>query len=121
MHGKLLFHILGLSTLCLISAVSLKAEEPPVDDEHRSGHASSIAPWARLSGSRHYSGGFLGGGAAWRGETRSEIQGTWGWDFHGLIGSKKIWLGWRNGRRDQGGQGAYKTDGPRIINRGHGH
>ncbi len=121
MHGKLLFHIFCLSTLCLIPAVSLEAEEPPVDHELRSGHASSIAPWARPSGSRHYSGGFLGGGAARRGEGRSESQGTWGWDFHGLLGGKKIWLGWWNGRRDQGGRGAYKTEGPHIINRGHDH
>jgi hypothetical protein len=35
------------------------------------------------------------------------------------MGGKKIWLGWWNGRRGQGGRGAYKTEGARIINHGH--
>ena len=119
MHGKLLFHTFGLIALCLVSCVSLQAADPPTNDEQRSGYASSIAPWAQRTGSRHYSGGFLGGGAARRGEDRSAIQGTWGWDFHGLLGRKNIWLGRWNGRREQGGRGAYKTEGPRLINHGH--
>jgi hypothetical protein len=119
MHGKLFFHVFCPIALCLGSAPSLQSADPPTNDEQRSGYASSIAPWAQRTVSRHYSGGFLGGGAARRGEDRREIQGTWGWDFHGLAAGKKIWLGWWNGRRDQGGRGAYKTDGPRLINRGH--
>ena len=119
MHEKLLIHVFCLLALCLVPGPSLQAENPPTNDQQRSGYASSIAPWARRTVSRHDSGGFVGGGAARRGEDRSEIQGTWGWDFHGLMGGKKIWLGWGNGRRDQGGRGAYKTEGPRIINHGH--
>jgi len=119
MLDKPLFYFLLLVTIAAFQGHKLEAADPPVNQEIRSGHSSSIAPWARPSGSRHYSGGFLGGGAARRGEGRSEIQGTWGWDFHGLMGGKKIWLGWFNGRKDQGGRGAYKTEGPRIINHGH--
>ena len=119
MFAKPLFYVPLLVTFTVMAGPKLEAADPPVDNEIRSGHASSIAPWAQAAVTRNYSGGFLGGGAARRGEGRNQIQGTWGWDFHGLMGGKKIWLGWWNGRREQGGRGAYKTEGPRLINHGH--
>ena len=119
MLEKPLFYVLFLVSIAVIPGYKLEAADPPENQEIRSGHSSSIAPWAQPAKTRHYSGGIVGGGAARRGEGRSEIHGTWGWDFHGLLPRKNIWLGWFHGRKDQGGRGAYKTEGPRIINRGH--
>ena len=113
------FSVPLLVTFIVITGLKLEAADPPVNHEVRSGHASSIAPWAQPAVRRHYSGGFLGGGAARRGEDRNQIQGTWGWDFHGLLPRQNTWLGWWNGRREQGGRGAYKTEGRRLINHGH--
>jgi len=119
MLEKPLFYVLVLVTIAVFPGHKLEAADPPVNQEIRSGHSSSIAPWAQPAMTRHYSGGIVGGGAARSGEDRNQIQGTWGWDFHGLLPRKNIWLGWFHGRKDQGGRGAYKTEGPRIINRGH--
>jgi hypothetical protein len=119
MLEKPLFYVLLLITIAVMTGHKLEAADPPVNQEIRSGHSSSIAPWAQLAMRRNYSGGFVGGGAARRGEDRKQIQGTWGWDFHGLLPRKNSWLGWWNGRREQGGRGAYKTEGPRLINHGH--
>ena len=121
MRAQPFFYLSWLVALTMMAAPELQAADPPVEDKIRSGHASSIAPWAQPGITRHYSGGFLGGGAARRGAGRTQVQGTWCWDFHGLLPRKNIWLGWWNGRRDQGGRGAYKTEGPRIRNHGHGH
>lgn len=42
-------------------------------------------------------------------------QGTWGWDeTGGLHLRRRVILGWSQGRRYQGGTGAYRTDGPVI-------
>lgn len=72
-----------------------------------------VAPWARPSGS-HESGYHVGGGAHLFGDARCNHEGTWGWDYHGRLFDKRIWLGWHHGRRDQGGVGAYRTDGAKF-------
>jgi hypothetical protein len=119
MHKQPLIRPLWLLAFLLLADPTISAADKPVDHELRSGHASSIAPWARRDNSRHYSGGFVGGGAVRRGDDRGTSEGTWGWDFHGLVPRKTIWLGRWHGLRDQGGRGAYKTEGPRLF--GHGH
>lgn len=58
-----------------------------------------------------YGGGYVGGGGHWLGCDRCPLDGTWGWDYEGLLVKKRIWLSWLHGRRHQGGGGKYKTDG----------
>jgi len=82
MHKQSLFRLFWLLAFLLIADPAISASDKPADHELRSGHASSIAPWARRDNSRHYSGGFVGGGAVRRGDDRGTSEGTWGWDFH---------------------------------------
>ncbi len=42
-------------------------------------------------------------------------EGTWGWDYHGYCLPSRVILGWWHGRKYQGGEGAYSTDGPRPL------
>jgi hypothetical protein len=44
----------------------------------------------------------------------SPIDGTWGWDYAGRWFHRNVILGWWHGRRQQGGTGAYATDGPGL-------
>src|SRR5712691_1746294 len=82
---------------------------------YRAGWPQSVAPWARPSFGDHECGYYVGGGAPFHGDSRCWDEGTWGWDYHGRLFDKRIWLGWHHGRRAQGGVGAYRTDGPRCL------
>ncbi len=85
------------------------------NDRHAiAGWPQCVAPWARPSIGCHESGGYVGGGAPVRGDCRCPHEGTFGWDYHGRLFTKRVWLGWHHGRRDQGGTGAYRTDGPHF-------
>ena len=77
----------------------------------RAGCPQSVAPWAKPSSERDERGYHVGGGAHFLGDARCNHEGTWGWDYHGRLFDKRVWLGWHHGRRDQGGVGAYRTDG----------
>jgi hypothetical protein len=44
----------------------------------------------------------------------SPTDGTWGWDYVGRWFHRNVILGWWHGRRQQGGTGAYATDGPGL-------
>ncbi len=59
----------------------------------------------------------VGGGTALPhfGEPRRAEEGTWGWDYQGWLFPRRVISGWWHGRRDQGGTGAYQTDGPRLY------
>jgi hypothetical protein len=81
----------------------------------RAGWPLSIACWASPSNTPYYCGGYVGGDTAFGGCPPTAQQGTWGWDYRGLCLSKRIWLGWSNGAREQGGAGAYRTDGPHFL------
>jgi len=87
--------------------------EPPstrVQARVRAGHPQQIAPWAWLSVRRHHRGYYLGGGAAFAGDPRDvRREGTWGWDY--APAWSRVRLRWWHGRRDQGGGGAYRSDG----------
>ena len=107
-----------------------------MDDSQRAGHPERVAPWAACSTSKRYSVSFVGGGAAHsnlprvlphpllpRGRSRKTNahhgfgEGTWGMDYHGLFGKKNVWLKYTAGR-NQGGEGAYETDGePELVKR----
>lgn len=88
------------------------------DQFHRAGDPQCTSPLAGPGESRHAVGYFVGGGdrvKGWRGEERRSEEGTWGTDYGGFLIHKKIDLRWSHGRRYQGGVGAYRTDGPRLI------
>lgn len=85
------------------------------DPVRRAGHPFDVAPWAVVTPNRHYAGYYVGGGAALGGDCRRPQQGTWGVDYVRLLFWKRVHLHWWNGRHDQGGQGAYKSNGPHIL------
>jgi len=61
----------------------------------------------------HYGGYYVGGGTIFRGgEPRDVNEGTWGWDYGGLLNHKWVVLDWSHGRRYQAGGGTYRTAGP---------
>src|SRR5687768_2155646 len=66
------------------------------------------------SNTRFYGGYYVGGGTPTRGSGRSSEDGTWGWDYSGILFPKRIALNWTAKGRPQGGTGAYKTDGPKL-------
>ncbi len=61
----------------------------------------------------HYGGYYVGGGTIFRGgQPRYANEGTWGWDYGGLLNRKWVVLDWSHGRRYQAGGGTYRTAGP---------
>jgi hypothetical protein len=76
----------------------------------RAGFPHDIARWAKPSANCHYAGGYVGGGSALRGRGRKAEEGTWGLDYRGILSPRRVFLPWTCGR-EQGGEGAYKTDG----------
>jgi hypothetical protein len=89
--------------------------EPPCcwaeDGHQRAGHPLEVRPHAVPTDTGHYVGYYVGGGAACRGDAPCPEEGTWGWDYGGLLLPKRVALGWYHGRRYQGGPGAYRTTG----------
>jgi hypothetical protein len=102
-----------LSLLALAGAAGLSAAQ----SHDHSGDTEHTAWYARSSDTARYVGYYVGGGAASRlhGEDRRVQDGTWGWDYHGFCLPSRVMLDWFHGRRYQGGQGAYRTDGPKLI------
>lgn len=82
--------------------------------QHRAGHSDCVSRWAKRSECGPYSGSFVGGSCAFKGEGRYAHEGTWAWDYCGPLRSEHPWMKWCHGRRCQGGTGAYKTDGPHV-------
>jgi hypothetical protein len=65
----------------------------------------------------HRNAGYFVGGGEPRGRGGRCVQdGTWGMDYQ-LFPNRlpKIGLGWHHGQRYQGGPGAYKTDGHKLL------
>ncbi len=93
----------------------IKTERPGEDHWHRAGHPERVSWLARPSETPKYGGGWIGGGTAVGGDPRTLQEGTWGWDYAGYLAPARIWLRWSHGRRDQGGIGAYKIDGPNLL------
>ena len=106
-----------VQTLFIAMAASTTGAEvqPPecqnsLSESHaRAGWPQCISPHARPSDTRNYDGYYVGGGAPMRGGCRCPCEGTWGWDYVGLV-PKLVDLGWWHGRHYQGGGGAYATD-----------
>ena len=85
-----------------------------VADHVRAGLPQSVHKHAIPSNTRHYSGYYVGGSAPYFGEGRTSEEGTFGWDYLGLVIPKRVALNWTHGRRYQAGGGTYKTDGPKL-------
>ena len=85
------------------------------DGHHRTGHSERLECYAQSSNDCQYSGGYVGGGTRFHGCGRFAQEGTWGRDYCGWRLSHRPWLNWSHGRRSQGGSGAYKTDGPKLV------
>lgn len=86
----------------------------------RAGNPERISPLAKPTESPHEEGYYVGGGArehALRGGERRHDEGVFGTDYTGLLIRKRTNLGWWHGQRYQGGVGAYRTDGPRLVHR----
>ncbi len=90
-------------------------------DAKRAGNSNKVALWARCNITDKYSAWYTGGGAAFcKGRARKSSEGTWGLDYGGLFGHANVWLKYTR-HRQQGGEGAYETDGePELISRIHG-
>lgn len=109
-------HICSGCPACDQPAVSMPTiEHGCIDHLHRAGHPETQGRLAKPSLNRHYSFGYVGGGAAFRGEPRFSEEGTWGVDYSGILFKKKIWLGWLHGRGEQRHDGSYHTDGPHLL------
>jgi hypothetical protein len=100
------------------------AEAPPAEEHASSCRPPGPPPLARClqpSITPAYIGYYVGGGCPFcrLGEPRHPQEGTWGWDWTGFCFHRKVDLLWWHGRRYQGGTGAYRTDGPRPLERLH--
>lgn len=84
---------------------------------HRAGHPQRVAWYAQPSNSHRFWGYYVGGGAPpKKGDPRAVTEGVWGWDYvGGRLLRPRVQLNWWHGRRQQGGPGAYKTDGPHLL------
>ena len=84
--------------------------------QQRAGYPLEVAPWAHPSDTGRYVGYSVGGGSVNNrtGDPPSPDEGTWGWDYRGWLFPRRVILGWWHGRY-QGGTGAYRTDGPHLI------
>ena len=87
----------------------------PHTDE-RAGCPRCLAHRTDYSNTHGGIGYFVGGGAAFgHGDSRCPNEGTWGWDETGFPHFRRRGtLGWWHGRKEQGGTGAYKTDGVKV-------
>src|SRR5262245_2494445 len=84
------------------------------DDHGCAGCSMLICPHAIWSNTAHYGGYRVGGGVPCRRDQPDVDEGTFGWDYFGVLFPKRIALNWSHGRRYQGGAGAYKTEGPKL-------
>jgi len=90
------------------------------DQFARAGNPQCISPLAMPAESPHEVSYYAGGGARTKargGEERREVEGIWGVDYGGILFPKHVDLGWWHGARYQGGYGAYRTDGPRLLHK----
>jgi len=116
---RIIIGVVGASLLLVGWRVSARAEplHPTVEDPQcRAGNPNCVACWAVPSDTGSYVGYYVGGGCAFPhlGQGRCINEGTWGWDFSGLLFHRRVMLGWCHCRCYQGGTGAYKIDGPRL-------
>ena len=109
------------SSLCLsVAAISIALSTDnfaqDADSLRGAGNPQETSRLALPSNGPGSFGYTVGGGslAGHRGDGPLPDDGTWGWDYKGLLLPRKVNLLWWHGRRNQGGTGAYKTDGPKL-------
>ena len=113
--------IFGNCVLLLALASSVGLADPPCASDHtmeRAGNPDTLAPWARPANSPNYTGGYVGGGCLYRGQSRNpQTDGTWGWDYVGRpCNPQRIFLNWCHCQPAHPKQGTYRTDGPHVPN-----
>lgn len=86
-------------------------------DHAQAGCAMAIRRFAIPSNTAHYGYYRIGGGVPIFGDGPSLDEGTFGWDYSGILFNKRVALGWTHGRKYQGGTLGYKPDGPRHLRR----
>jgi hypothetical protein len=86
-------------------------------DHCQAGCSMLIRKRAIPSNTWHYDGYWVGGGRAVLGDDPLLDEGTFGWDYFGILFNKHVTLGWSHGRHYQGGTGRYKTDGPHLMHK----
>jgi hypothetical protein len=108
-----------LSAALAVGLAGCAAVAEPCGDvrpgERRAGYPSRAACWAQPSDPGCPWGYLVGGGSPCHGDPPGPEEGTWGWDAQGLLGFAHCALLWLHGQREQGGTGAYKPDGPRLL------
>ncbi len=87
------------------------------EDHACAGCAMLIRRHAIPSNTPHYGYYQVGGGVPIRGDFPMLDEGTFGWDYSGILFNKRVALGWTHGRLFQGGTLGYKPDGPRHLRR----
>ena len=86
--------------------------------EHaQAGCAMQIRRFAIPSNTAHYGYYRVGGGVPILGDAPMLDEGTFGWDYSGILFNKRVALTWTHGRKYQGGTLGYKPDGPRHLRR----
>jgi hypothetical protein len=66
---------------------------------------------ARPASNPRYFGYYVGGTRQWFGDGRlRHEEGTWGWDYSGILFNKAVVLDWAHGRAEVGKSGSYATD-----------
>lgn len=93
---------------------------PTLADPPNHGWMPRLFDWPRLtmpSETKGNVGYHVGGGNPFPhfAEPREPDEGTWGWDYQGWCVPRRVINGWWHGRKYQGGTGAYKTDGPKLL------
>ena len=86
-------------------------------DHAQAGCAMQIRRFAIPSNTAHYGYYRVGGGVPILGDSPMLDEGTFGWDYSGILFNKRVALTWTHGRKFQGGTLGYKPDGPRHLRR----
>jgi hypothetical protein len=105
--------------LVLLTGLAIASDHPCTveDSAARAGQPDRVACYAVPADTGHDVGYYVGGGAPCFGEPRCRAEGTWGWDYRGLLLPKDVVLRWYHGRRYQGGIGAYRTVAPNCASK----
>lgn len=101
----------------LLAALGGDAYGQRAGEHECAGCAMLIRRHAIPSNTKHYGYYRVGGGVPIFGDGPSLDEGTFGWDYSGILFNKRVALSWTHGRKFQGGTLGYKPDGPRHLRR----
>jgi hypothetical protein len=88
----------------------------PQRTEHDAGQPWCVRNHAIPIDNGHHQGYYIGGGSSIGGELPHHDEGTWGWDYAGLVShGPRVRLNWTHGRRYQSGTGSYNAEGPKPL------